>query len=301
MMEIFKKIYYSDKTHNFHLLFWPSFILPLIEIKKNGKEAVKKIGFCKGLVMRELKNYGYYVTHESRECIDYAKYLLGKWFSFEQIEKIIEKSNLIRHLHQLLQIFRNYGIAVSPRDDIEVFITIFLSQNTEYHINTVKWVKKILDTFDIRRKDLIDQKVIAEKIGRSYQLLRLPEALKCYLDRREKILRGSHKLLLDCPYVGPKIYFAYRLHVLLDLTVAPVDVNLYKYLLKYAPEIAFYKRPIERYCRVFECEKCPIKDSCIESILRREYSVALGWIQTVVYVYNDLLRNKNIHLWDLTL
>ncbi len=295
-MKTYEKIYYSEKTYNFYLLFWPSFILPIIEIRDNGKEAKKTAGFCKGLVMRELENYGYYVTHESKECIDYAKYILGKWFSYEQIKKIIEKSNLVKHLHQLIQIFKDYGIAVSPKDDIEIFITIFLSQNTEYHTNTVRWVKKILDIFDIRRIDLIDQRNISERIGRSYQLLRLPEALKCYLDIREKILRGSHKLLLDCPYVGPKIYFAYRLHVLLDLAIAPIDINLHKYLLKYAPEITQYKKPVERYCRIFECKDCLIKDSCMESILKKEYSMALGWIQTVVYVYNDLLKNRNIYI-----
>ncbi len=294
-MVFYERIFFAEKTYDFYLLFYPSYALPLIEIRDHGNEAIKTKGFCTGLVMRRLESAGYYVAHESKECIDYAKYLLGLWINYRQIEELITRSNRIEYLHNLLPLFKYYGIAVSPKDDVEIFVSIFLSQNTDYHVNTVRWVRKILDNFDIRREGgRLSEELIMEKIGRSYQLLKLPETLKCYISIREDVLRGSHKLLFKCPYVGPKIYFAYRLHVLLDLTVAPIDMNLSKFISKHASDLASYKKPYKHYCMIYDCENCTINNSCLENILRKEYKSALGWIQTTIYVYNDLKDHKRV-------
>ena len=277
------------RIYSLKILFWPSYILPLIEfVDDSGKKAIKTMGYCRDLVIEIINANTYRVVHSDRSCVEYASYILGRWVDFDQVKNVLEK-NASRYtiIRSLVNMFYDYGIAVSPRDDIEVFVSIFLSQNTDYHKNTVKWVKKLLRDFAL--EEIIDprNRKILEEIGGSYQLRRLPEALKCYLRSRERILAGEHKLLLECPYVGPKIYYAYRLHVLLDLEVAPIDTNFFNFVERNLFHIV-YSKPNKNLCRVYECGECPNRDKCIESILRSIFGISLGWLQTIVFLYTDI-------------
>lgn len=280
--------YRVSKTYSLDLLFYPSFALPLISIHDKGFKAVKDHGICKGLVIRVLSEDMYEVSHDNLYCVDYARFLLGLWF--DPSEHVNRASHTFREIvDKLGRLFSSYGIAVSPQDDIWIFISIFLSQNTDYHRNTVPWVRRLLQAYN-NPESIISEPMekLFSLVGNNYQIKRLPEALKCYIEVRDRILKTRDaRELLNCKWIGPKTYYAYRLHVLLDIESAPIDINLRRYL---AGELRLkdLRPPDKRFCSKYSCNECYLRNQCIEYFLRENLRELTGWFQTVVYIYRDL-------------
>ncbi|MEM1873032.1 MAG: hypothetical protein QXS85_04855 [Acidilobaceae archaeon] len=265
-------------------VLYPSFARPLFDISEDGRKAVKRWGFCSGAVM-ESEGGRITVRHESRECVDYGAYLAGSWVDVQSLEP--PRGGALGELAGLLlEVYGSLGVSVSPRDDYAVFASIFLSRNTDYDRNTVRWVRELLYSLgDVSRAAELDGRRIVRLAGSSYQLRQLPAALRCYSSVRERVLRGEHRELLKCGNVGPKVYHSYLLHVLARRDVAPVDVNLVRFLESFNALEGALRKPEKRYCAKHSCDSCPLRGVCIESILRDRLGELLGWFQNAAYYH----------------
>ncbi|MCC6030883.1 MAG: hypothetical protein LM586_04480 [Desulfurococcales archaeon] len=284
---MYRKIFEQPVTYDFRILFHPSYVLPMIDFIGDNT-AVKSYGVCSGMrLIRHRRSYEA-IDHRS-ECVDYARYVLGVWLLDQKISEI----NLSEKdpFYTLYYKYKYYGMAVSPLDDVIIFSTIFLSQNTNYHKNTVKWMRRILSLYkDPLNLLKIDREKIMKIIGRSYQITRLVDSLRCYIEKRDEILKRDVRTLLRCPWIGVKTYFAYRLHVLLDTKYIPLDKNLIRYLSRFF-DVKNYKMPRKKLCLIYrECSFCDLRDSCLEASLQNRYKDLGGWLQTLTFT--ELTRKR---------
>lgn len=278
-------------------MFYPSYALPLMKVSAEGNRATKAYGHCRGLEL-VIEEDGLYVVSNSKGCVEYASYLSGSWHRPE--EHVAGVSRSVRSLISvLLTEYGDMGVPTSPLDDMELFTAIFLSRNTNYHRNTVPWVEKILKEFrSIESLVHAEPQLLKGRVCSSYQVIHLPEALKCYLDLRKRLITEgpeSSRLLLKCRGVGPKTLHAYMLFVKLVTNYAPVDVNLIKLLSRlevFNLLIKHSRPPIKKYCTSHACEECPLGNSCLESLLSRELGLLAGWFQTVAYLHNRLYCSR---------
>ncbi|MEM4036134.1 MAG: hypothetical protein QXU97_05970 [Fervidicoccaceae archaeon] len=259
-------------------LFYPSFASPLFDIDESG--ALKRWGHCRGLVVKVLGSRKYAVSHELAECLEYAIYVVGAWLDLERAAKTASKRGK-RILEALSEAYEGFGIATSPLDDRELFASIFLSRNTNYHTNTVKWMRKILELHG----GLVGEP--PSTVSRSYQVGQLPEALECYAGLRSLILeKRSWRELLLCRNVGPKTSRAFALHVLLEPRVAPLDVNAER-LASYLGIKRWKMRPNKALCLANTCSSCPARSNCGGAAFEELFGDAAGWVQTIAFVHVD--------------
>lgn len=290
MIKSFLKFIESQEKIDFFKLFYPSFLLPLVSIRGDGLKAVKEYGYCRGtqLVIEDSKLYA---LSDFSECIQYSKYLSGSWFNArDYLSSVTEKfMNVVRGM---LTLYADLGIPTSPLDELELFVSIILSRNTNYHKNTVGWVKKLLRAFPSLESLVNTQPdFLATKISRSYQVLELPEILNCYMRMRDFLSGPSEnsRALLRCSGVGPKTVYAYMLFVKLDSRYAPIDTNLLNFLNR----LRNLRRvnsglilPMKEYCFKYVCDSCPKNNVCIEAFLKNELGPLNGWFQTTVFLHN---------------
>ncbi|RZN55521.1 MAG: hypothetical protein DSO09_04895 [Candidatus Methanomethylicota archaeon] len=272
------------------LLLYPSFALPLFDIKENF--IVKKYGFCSNLIIKRIED-GYIVIHDNLKCLKYAKYILGLWFNpWSYINEI--SNNFKSIILNLLRMYPNFSLSVSPLDDLAIFTSIVLSRRTNYHINTIKWLKTLMENYQ-------DLSTIAKenfsnllKITKSYQIKDLPRLLSYYLNIRDIILSKaiSARKLLFCKGIGPKVLYSYLLHVQLDTSYAPIDSNL-EFFIKNLKIYKKYSKPNKKYCMINECNNCKLT-SCIEYKLRRDLGKLTGWFQTLVYLHTKKFCRKKV-------
>jgi hypothetical protein len=98
----------------------------------------------------------------------------------------------------LLEAYRGFGLSVSPLDDLAVFTSIVLSRRTDYHVNTVRWLRSLLELYvDLAGVASVNPGELSSKISRSFHLRMLPDFIKCYLD-----VRGRLSAVLRVPGVS---------------------------------------------------------------------------------------------------
>jgi len=165
------------------------------------------------------------------------------------------------------------GISTSPGDEDLLFVVAFLTQNTNYHTNVLRWSRDLFS----KTEDPAEIAEVAQSIGRSYQLRRLPQAVKRYLelgrprDRRE---------LLRIPGVGAKVADLYLLFTG-DTTAAPVD----KHFMRTAPRLGLRGRPPSpAHCRRYTCDACPLAPRCLRAQAAEKLGRLAGWVQTLAYL-----------------
>ncbi len=271
-----------DSVFDLELLTYPSFALPLFDVY--GSWLVKRYGFCSGLRVRVLQS-GYRVSHVDPACIEYSRFILGLWFDprlyYDEVSSAFKSV-----VSALLDLYRGFSLSVSPLDDIVVFSSIVLSRRTDYHANTVRWLRSLLELYgDLAKIGGVSSLELSTRVSRSFHLRMLPQLIQCYLDVRDDVLKSVRgaKRLFECRGVGPKTFYSYVLHVLLDTSYAPVDVNLEVFLNNMGFKVGL--KPIRGYCVVYDCGECPLRDSCMEAELRRALGRLTGWFQTVAYVH----------------
>lgn len=276
--------YEVEYPQDLELLLYPSFALPLFDV--GSGVALKRYGVCSGLIVRVARG-GYIVSHEDPFCIEYSRFILGLWFNpLSHVPSVSRRfTSLVK---ALLQLYPGFTLSISPLDDVAVFTSIILSRRTDYHVNTVKWVRALLELYgDIARVTGVDPGELASRVSRSFQVTGLPRILSCYLSGRGSYLSSSLNArgLLACGGVGPKVLYSYILHVLGDTSYAPVDVNLSVFLENTGFGGYLRVKPVKSMCYRYDCDKCPLRSSCVESILRRELGALTGWFQTVAYIH----------------
>lgn len=280
----------EDPEFNLIKLFYPSFLLPLISISSDGFRAVKEHGYCRGTEL-VVEGGKLYALSDSIECIQYSQYLCGSWYNVRDYleEAHDEFKDLVS---EMISLYSDVSISTSPLDDLELFTSIILSRNTDYHRNTVRWVKKILKSYpSIESLISAESLSLAAEIGGSYQVLELPKILSCYLRVRSSFGESpeSSRALLTCPGVGPKTLYAYMLFVKLNPSYAPIDTNLLKFLNKLKELRDIISRltpPAKNYCLKHVCDECPRGRACVEAFLRSRLGRLSGWFQTIVFLHS---------------
>jgi len=267
------------EKYSFWDTLYPSFIFPFF--KKNGS-FVKKIGLYSGVRIR-IEDEELIVEGEVPR--DYVLEWTGLWFTPEGGKD---------KLKILIETYSRIRLAISSCDREYVFISVFLSQNTDFHTNTCRWIKKLSEIYGSNFLERIDLRF--RTAGTSYQLARLEQT---YPEFRQKILDekdpGSLRLkLLSIKGVGPKIADAYILFSSRHPESTPCDIHLRRFVDRLG-FIEYRRLPSKNYCRKYYCwlkSECPVHEECLRFLMMNKYGRLSGWIQTIAYYHDKLYCSK---------
>ena len=281
------------------LSLYASFSLPLFE--EHGEGGFTKIyGYKAGLRLR-----GYVGTLEYEGCDTLeASLLSGCWFDpLEEARKLPRRRRAC--FYELWQVFPGLGIAIDPWDPKALFYSIFLSRNTDYHVNTVRWVREMaLRAGGEEGISSLDPR----SVGSSYQLAQLAEVREEALGVLDRLPRGLDILgsegfyrsvkkdLLALPYVGPKTVHAFGLFCFGLTQLAPAD----RHLLRVARSLGLVdeevRLPRKELCMIYDCSRgpsvCPQARRCLTAIMMEELGPLAGWFQTASFLYGCLYLSK---------
>jgi hypothetical protein len=243
------------------LTLYPSLVLTLVE--RRGGLFIKAFGARRGADVGEDPE------------------LSGRWFSPWRYVGDVDP-RLEDGVRALLDIYGDcLGLAISPSDRDLLFVAAFLTQNTQYHTNVLRWTRALFS----RTEDLRAMAEEAPRVGGSYQLKRLPAAIRAYLELRPRDRQG----LLQVPGVGPKTADLLLLFTG-DVAAAPVD----KHFLRVAPRIGLSGEPPRaELCRRFNCGTCPLANRCLRAIAERRLGRLAGWVQTASYLLDKGITPAN--------
>ena len=277
-----------------------SFSLPLF--KEGGGRSFRKIyGYKSGLEL--IHRVG---TLVYKGCLPSEALLLsGAWFNpLEEVKKL--KRRQASYVYELLEVFPGLGLALDPWDVRAMFYSAFLSRNTDYHVNTVRWVREMaLRAGDEQKLPLLNP----VEFGSSYQLAQLAE-IKSDVNEllsslrpgtailgSEATFRSLKARLLSLPYVGPKTVHALGLFCFALTQLAPADRHLIAISRALGLVGEDVKTPKKALCASYDCarspEPCPLADECITSLLMSELSHMAGWFQTAAFLYGSLFLSRN--------
>ncbi len=261
-------------NYSLELTLMPSFTLSLFRKRRNGY--VKIAGRSRGAFLWQEGNEVLCRGCSYKELI----YWTGVWFrDYKAVDDLSER---------LIEMYSGVGLSINPYDYDLMFIPIYLSRNTDYHTNVLRWSRKIFSKArswgEILRMDL-------SAMGRSFQLRQLKNAMleydksvRPYIDSGADILRRK---LLSIKYVGPKTADAYLLFTGKDLSAIPIDRHFRRMLEKLGLYLSF-TTPEKKYCLKYRCIQCPRERICIRRIFSSVYRRMSGWIQTVFYIHDKL-------------
>ncbi len=287
-----------NKRIDINKLFYPSFILPLFEIDVETGTLFKRWGYCRNLKIRRDDN-NILVTHEERVCLDYVDEILGLWFDINRYRRNISR-NYLELIDRIMEMHGELGIATSSNDDIEIFSSIFLSRITDFHRNTVRWLRSILSIHGSldRILHLNNYNNIFKNISNSFQIRQLITALKDYIGVRDTVFRYRNYIydvkntLFKIKFVGPKVVYAYILFILKNTSYAPIDRNFLKFLKTFAITQTLIGRiPQKRWCATYICELCKYREECTLHKVRSVFGYMSGWFQTIAYLHIKTMCN----------
>jgi len=285
---------------NLSLSLEASFSLPLFERPKPNV-FVKIYGHSIGLVFKTEKGAVYYNGCSLQDALLFS----GAWFNpVENVKKLGRRG--AAYIYEFLEVFPGLSIAVNPWDLRAMFYSIFLSRNTNYHTNTVRWLHDMaVKAGDEENLASLDPK----SHGKSYQLTQLAE-IKPKLDEIFSFLTPGFGLigstdafshvkarLLSLPYVGSKTVHAFGLFCLGLTWLAPVDRHLTSIVRSMGIVNDRIRIPEKKLCMENNCLidlKCPIFKDCLTAKLMRDFGIMTGWFQTATYLYGALYLTKGL-------
>lgn len=263
------------KGLNLPLTLYPSFVLALLE--ERGGAYVKVAGRMRGCFF---KVEGEYIV---TNCgFTEVSYWTGVWF-LDRLRPSAVKPSLRWLVETLCEAYSSLGLAINPFDPLHVFIPVFLSQNTSYHTNVLRWCRALWSLTD----DPLEAGVRAREVSGSYQLARLYSAVKCCEESLSADVWETRIALLRCKWVGPKVADAFLLFGLGDTTAVPVD----KHFTALTSRLGLWrdaKKPQKNLCAQHPCPTCPRREFCLRWRASNELGELAGWVQTVFYVHDKL-------------
>ncbi len=259
------------------LTFYPAFTSALFV--KRGAWYVKDYGHKKGAKFR-IK--GDFVEFEGASEVE-IKAWTGLWYDpLDYLAHLNLKENIKNKVENIVSIYRKLRISISPWDEKYIFVLTFLSRNTDYHTNVVKWWKRLKDI--VENEKMINREI--KRVGRSYQLKQLGRALSDYMKLSKRLDGWSlRKDLLSIKYVGPKVVDAYLLFSGKGPIFTPSDVHFSRFVRRLGL-LEFKTKPNKSLCLEFTCYNCPMRNSCLTGLSVETFKELSGWLQTVSY-YHD--------------
>ncbi|AFK51789.1 HhH-GPD family protein [Thermogladius calderae 1633] len=258
------------KGINYGLTLYYSYLLPLFEVEEvsGGFVFVKRRGTCSGLTCRFGKQSLETACRVPRACrLDEVEMLLG-----------LRKRPLF---HELGVATNSVGVVdqvtlmYTPGDRTAVAYSIYLSQNTDYHVNTVKWVRDLLERGSIESS--------------SYQVSAF-RLIKAGVDRSTSIgdPYAEAVSLLNVKGLGVKSAKAYLLHAYGLTEHAPVDRH-YKRLLALSRDL---RVPDKAWCAKvgLKCSTCPFSSRCLYGVLFNRLGAFNGVVQSLAFIAGSLER-----------
>ena len=263
------------KGIHFGLTLLYSYLLPLYSIEEiNGGFVFRKvIGFSKGLecVFKES-------TLETK-CkapigVNVSQSLLG-----------LDKRRLFREICELVGFkdcfSKHITLIYEPRDKELILYSVYLSRNTDYYINTVRWIRNL---------------VLKESISSSSFILRefndARMSFKSVFEENLDPLSEAVKLL-NIRGIGVKSMKAYLLHAYGLTEHAPIDRH-YSRILKAKPI-----QPNKQMCiaRRLQCSECTI--NCLYGYTTKMLRSLNGIVQSLSYIYGRLKLKRRSALEEI--
>ncbi len=263
---------------DYALSFYHSYLLPLFKLDyKDGKLVfTKTTGVCKGIICDYNKEKLELICRIPKECD------LGDIFSLlgmKSYERAWHNPRIVNRIVGYItpDCIRRISIPSSPDDKKFIIASIILSMNTDYYINTLRWMKEF-----IRYKSISSG---------SYQVKlfnRLIAHLDKILDKANDPVEEAVELL-SLDGIGVKTAHAYLLHTYGLTDYAPVD----RYFMRFLNIIGVSGRvPDKKQCisSELDCRSCPFSTSCIYALAKRRLGSLTGVIQSLIYC---LLRTRS--------
>ncbi len=268
-----------ERPLDLDLTLYPSFTLAFYE--KQGQSYVKVVGSRRGALRADGRVLEYQGFNEEEALL-----LSGAWLDPYREASQLPRSAKSR-IWPLLEAYSCLGLAIDPIDRSWVFVSVALSRHTDFHVNVVKWVKKLAA---LANDPLRITEETALKAGTSFQLKQLPIQLKHYdMLGEEKLGVDEARLALQrIPWIGPKAATAYLLFTRAEAKhLAPADVHFQKTARRLG--LVDYEIPWNpQLCSKNVCADCKDRHRCLHWKARTEYQGLAGWLQTACYVHDKL-------------
>jgi len=268
-----------------------SFTLPMFV--KSGECWVKEFGFGRGSTL--CSDGGVECCGESCSKT-FITYLTGLWVDKDRALEFVE-GRARKVAEDTVSRFYCLGVPASPWDLFEVLTAAFLSRRTDYHANTVRWVRRLLSYLSLEQSPTLERVLeYSERVYRefhSYQLLQYYQVVgELYtLSSLVKVLGELERLrveLVKVRYVGPKVADSFILHTGLDPSRAPVDVHYIRFLKKWGLFKEGITAPSKSYCSKYPCRACPLSPRCIARYTSILFKNLNGFMQSAAYVVGKL-------------
>jgi len=256
------------------MTFYPSFISPLFEAREGWY--VKVFGFKRGSRFRAVGGRLLQVG-----CREEAPYWSGFWFRPRKMR---------RHevFNAVVEEYGRLSLAVDPWDRGAVFVLAFLSRNTDFHRNVVRWWRTLAG-----RSETVEGFSGLEHGLRSYQVLQLGDALRGFLEvGEERDPWEMRKKLLGIRNVGPKVADAFLLFTGFP-QFTPADVHYRRFVEKLGL-LRFSLEPRKSLCSKYACRECPESGSCLTGVSIGEFGEMSGWLQTISYYHGKNLCGRGL-------
>ncbi len=276
--------------YDLELTMYPSFIL--VMFVRDDCWLVKRYGYAKGVKIRQMLDRVHVVLPHG-VSVDVARELTGLWYEPERLIEDVDARyrDIVEVLVDSCSAIR---IAISSRDPVHIFVSTFLSRNTDYYTNVIRWVQTLCELTgdDLSCLDLDT----VRKVSSSYQLTELPEALRQFLSGPLRLyLDGaSHwdirRELLKIRNVGPKVADAFLIFTGKTTELAPSDIHFRRFVSKLRL-FESYVLPEKRYCVRYRCDECP-RTRCLTGLAYRTFGRLSSWIQTVSYVIDRVYCSR---------
>ena len=258
------------KGINYGLSLYSSYILPLFDLEEvsGGFIFRKKHGAYRGLVCRFDKRnleINCKIPRHWPEEVVYKTLGLDKHYLYQKLAAEVDGKGLVDTI----------TLMYSPPDKTLVAYTIYLSQNTNYHTNTVRWVRELLETGVIKARSYQVSWFMENK-----NLIRESTSLGDPLEEATRLLT-----LRGVGFKGSQAYLLYA-HGLTEY--APLDRH-YRALVS---EYLNLPPPDKKFClrAFFNCGRCPLSGECVYSRLRSRLGYFNGVLQSIVYIAGSLKK-----------
>ncbi len=252
-------------------------------MRKNNELVIyKRYGYCIGLTC------SYNVGNQLVQCIvpdncslKYAKELIG-----------YTRLHLYHKLMKKIKMKPVYGVTIpaSPMDKFIITVTIYLSRNTNYYRNTIKWVRKLLEQNCLWGKCEYSGLTGSYLLNQLYTVIDDIRKIFMYKSSGDRWVREA-VLLLGVKGFGTKSVMAYLLHSYGLTRYAPIDRYYYEFL----KSLGFKGRlPVKNKCITASLnpDNCKYRQKCLFYEAMKRFDEYNGLIQSITYIINRLTRKN---------